>query len=47
MRRRHKLKQKAKRLNCNKARRILHIHQLKRRIADRRRVGFVILEQVA
>lgn len=45
--RRRKLKQNVKRLHCNKARRLLHLHQLKRRIADRRRVGFVVLEQVA
>ncbi|WP_373767038.1 hypothetical protein [Glaesserella sp.] len=43
--RRRKLKQKTKRLCSNKARRILHIHKLKRRIAGRQRIGFMMLHQ--
>ncbi|VTU09317.1 hypothetical protein [Actinobacillus indolicus] len=43
--RKRKLKQRVRRLNSNKSRRILHIYRLKRRIAERRRIGFVILEQ--
>lgn len=45
MLKRHKLKQKVKRLNSNKARRILQIYRLKRRIASRHRIGFMMLTQ--
>lgn len=43
--RRRKIKHKLKRLNGNKTRRALHIYKLKRRIAERRQIGFVILGQ--
>lgn len=40
-----RLKQKVKRLNSNKFRRILQIYRLKRRIASRHRIGFMMLNQ--
>lgn len=45
MQRRRKLKQRVRRLNCNKSCRILQIYRLKRRISNRHRIGFVILRQ--
>lgn len=45
MQRRRKLKQNNRRLRSNKFRRILQIYRLKRRIAHRHRIGFVILQQ--
>lgn len=44
MTRRRKLKARARRLSCNKTRRIFQIHRLKRAIAERRR-GFMILRE--
>lgn len=45
MARKHKLKQRTRRLSSNKSRRILQIYRLKRRISNRNRIGFVILQQ--
>lgn len=45
MPRKCRLKQRVRRLRSNKFRRILQIYRLKRRIAHRHRVGFVILNQ--
>lgn len=45
MRRKHHLKRQSRRLRCNKFRRILQIYRLKRRIAARHRIGFVILAE--
>lgn len=39
-----RLKQRTRRLRSNKFRRILQIYRLKRRISNRHRVGFVILQ---
>lgn len=44
MRKRGQLKSKRRRLNCNRFRRILKIYRLKRQIANRHRIGFVILQ---
>lgn len=43
MKRKNHLKQRVRRLRSNKFRRILQIYRLKRRIAHRHRIGFVIL----
>ncbi|TCP17776.1 hypothetical protein EV693_1045 [Nicoletella semolina] len=45
LRRKRKLKQKVKRLSSNKARRILRIHRLKRRIFANHRIGFMMWQQ--
>lgn len=43
MLRRRKLKSRVRRHNGNKARRLMRIYRLKRSIAQRRRIGFVVL----
>lgn len=45
MLKKRKLKQHTRRLRSNKFRRILQIYRLKRRIANRHRIGFVIMQQ--
>lgn len=45
MPKKYRLKQRTCRLRSNKFRRILQIYRLKRRIAHRHRIGFVILQQ--
>lgn len=46
MLRKRKLKKRVKRLHSNKSRRILQIYRLKRRIAARHRVGFMMLKEM-
>ncbi|RPE80798.1 hypothetical protein EDC46_1615 [Vespertiliibacter pulmonis] len=41
--RKRKLRQRTRRLNSNKSHRILRLYRLKRRISNRHRIGFVIL----
>ncbi|WP_169835299.1 hypothetical protein [Haemophilus paracuniculus] len=38
------LKVRKRRLTCNKFRRILRIHQRKRKIAERHRIGFQLFQ---